>query len=152
MALTADIQTPVKIHLVTRIQLDDEEETYEMVVFGRYYRKNNAVFLKYDEVQEEGTVHTLVKVDENDATIFRKGIINMRMKFQLNERKDGSHVSEYGSLLLSTDTRELLHMQHEEKCEGEIKLDYTLYMQGTHAGQYQMEIKYREDTGSYERS
>lgn len=152
MALMADVQTPVKIHLVTKIHLDNDEEIYEMVVFGRYYRKNNAVFLKYDEVQEEGTVHTLVKVEESDATIFRKGIINMRMKFQLNERKDGSHVSEYGSLLLSTDTKELSHRKHEEKCEGEIKLDYTLYMQGTHAGHYEMQINYREDIGSNERS
>ncbi|WHY81673.1 DUF1934 domain-containing protein [Siminovitchia fortis] len=147
-ALTADVQTPVKIHLTTNICLDGEEETFEMILFGQYYRKNNAVFLKYDEVQEEGTVHTLVKVDDEEATIFRKGIINMRMKFRLNEQKDGSHASEYGSLLLSTDTNKLAHHEYDDKCEGKINLGYDLYMQGTHAGKYDMEIQYREETGN----
>ncbi|WP_249412681.1 DUF1934 domain-containing protein [Siminovitchia fordii] len=147
-ALTADVQTPVKIHLTTKINLDGEEETFEMILFGQYYRKNNAVFLKYDEVQEEGTIHTLVKVNGEEATIFRKGIINMRMKFRLNEQKDGSHASEYGSLLLSTDTKRLAHLEHGGKCEGTINLGYDLYMQGTHAGKYDMEIQYREETGS----
>lgn len=144
--MTADVQTPVKIHLTTKIRLDGEEDTFEMILFGCYYRKKNAVFLKYDEVQEEGTVQTLVKVDDEEATIFRKGIINMRMKFRLNEQKDGSHASEYGSLLLSTDTKRLTLQEHDNKCEGTINLGYDLYMQGTHAGKYDMEIQYREET------
>lgn len=143
--MSADVQTPVKIHLTTKIRLDGEEEKFEMILFGHYYRKNNAVFLKYDEVQEDGTVHTLVKVDGEEATIFRKGIINMHMKFRLNERKDGSHASEYGSLLLSTDTRKLSLHEHDAQCEGKIRLGYDLYMQGTHAGKYDMEIQYREE-------
>lgn len=146
--MTADVQTPVKIHLTTKIRLDGEEDTFEMILFGYYYRKKNAVFLKYDEVQEEGTVHTLVKVDDEEATIFRKGIINMRMKFRLNEQKDGSHASEYGSLLLSTDTKKLALQERADKCEGTINLGYDLYMQGTHAGKYDMEIQYREETGN----
>lgn len=146
--MTADVQTPVKIHLTTNFQLDGEEETFEMILFGRYYRKRGTAYLKYDEVQEEGTVHTLVKVGEKEAAIFRKGMIHMRMKFRLNEQKDGSHESEYGSLLLSTFTNKLAIHELDHTCEGTIHLGYDLYMQGTHAGKYDMKIQYWEDKGN----
>lgn len=145
MALTAEAEIPVKIHLVTKIRLEDEEETYELVVFGHYYKKNNKIYLTYEEVQEEGTVRSVVKVDGNEATIFRKGVIDMRLKFRLNEQKSGSHMSEFGSLLLSTNTRGIFHKESTEKCEGTVKLQYDLFMQGAHAGEYDMEINYKEE-------
>jgi uncharacterized beta-barrel protein YwiB (DUF1934 family) len=145
MALTAETEIPVKIHLITKIRLDDEEETYELVVFGRYFKKNNKIYLAYEEVQEEGIVRSVVKIDENEAAIFRKGVIDMHLKFRVNEQKEGTHLSEFGSLLLSTSTRGIYHEESDGKCEGTVKLQYDLFMQGAHAGEYDMEINYKEE-------
>ncbi len=136
---------PVKIHLTTVIRLDNEEEKYELTVFGRHYRKKNAVFLKYDEVQEDGTTHTVVKISKDEALILRSGHIKMRLRFRMSEELEGSHESSYGSLFLTTKTKHLKHQQSEDTCEGQFSLIYDLYMQGTQAGQYEMKIDYKED-------
>lgn len=152
MALTTDQQTPVKIHLVTTVRQDGDEEVYEMVVFGRLFHKGQAVYLEYDEVQEDGTVHSIVKIGDNEATILRSGIVNMRLKFKINERMSGSHVSEVGSLLLTTNAQKIFHEENKDTREGQIQLHYDLSMQGTAVGHYQMVINYKEDTARNEYS
>ncbi len=152
MALTTDQQTPVKIHLVTKVRQDGDEEVYEMVVFGRFFRKGEAVYLEYDEVQEDGTVHSIVKISNNEATILRSGLVHMRLKFKMNERMSGSHVSEVGSLVLSTNTKKISHEENIDTGEGHIQLHYDLSMQGASVGHYQMLIHYKEDIARHEYS
>ena len=145
MALTEDIQTPVKIHLVTKVRQEGEEEAFELVVFGRHYQKGDTVYLKYDEVQEEGTIHTVVKITGEEALIMRTGAIKMRLRFRLSEEMGGSHDSPFGSLHLSTRTQRMIHRQSEHTCEGRFSLLYDLSMQGSPAGHYEMQIDYKED-------
>ncbi|MFP3359432.1 DUF1934 domain-containing protein, partial [Planococcus sp. SIMBA_143] len=80
MTAKAD-STPVKVHLKTKITIGEESDSFELVSFGRYYEKGDAIFLKYDEVQEEGTTHTIVKVTDRQALILRSGAVKMRMAF-----------------------------------------------------------------------
>lgn len=140
-----DTQTPIKIHLTTKIKLDQDEETYELTVFGRHYQKGDTIYLKYDEVQEQGTVHTVVKINKNEAFILRTGILKMRLNFKLNEEKRGSHESELGTLFLTTNTKQFTHHETNDHCDGQLHLAYELSMQDTLAGFYEMKIVYEED-------
>ncbi|MCR2821335.1 DUF1934 domain-containing protein [Lederbergia panacisoli] len=134
-----DTQTPVKIQLTTRVRIDDEIETYELTVFGTRYQKGTTIYLKYDEVQEEGIIHTVVKIMQKDAVIIRSGLMKMRLAFSLSEQMQGSHESTLGNIFLMTDTKKLSHE------EGKLSLAYDLSMQGTLAGYYEMELEYKED-------
>ena len=49
-------QMPVKITVNTTIQNGKEKETYELITFGHYDKKTNSVFLRYEELLEEGTL------------------------------------------------------------------------------------------------
>lgn len=148
-ALTVDKNghVPVKIHLKTNIRQSDESETFELVLFGHYYRKNGADFLIYDEVQEEGTVHTIVKMKDNEVLILRSGILKMRLKFHLDKEGNGSYESRYGTFFLGTKTNTFKHETSttaDDTLQGNVQLIYTLLMQGTSVGTYDMEIHYRE--------
>lgn len=145
-ALASEAQTPVRIHLITTVKRDDDSERYEMVLFGRCYRRNDTLYLKYDEAQEEGVIHTLLKAAPNSMSLLRKGAVEMKMSFQPHEQMEGSHVSEFGSLLLSTHTKEMMLQEDAQACQGNIGLRYDLYMQGAFAGEYHMEIEYKEET------
>ncbi|WP_069201879.1 DUF1934 domain-containing protein [Bacillus niameyensis] len=138
------MKTPVKIHLTTTVKIDEEEETYELTVFGHHYKKGNTIYLKYDEVQKGGTIHTVVKMVEDEATILRSGLLKMRLSFRLFEERNGSHESEFGNLFITTNTKKLVHHYENDKCAGELNLAYDLAMQGTHAGIYKMDIVYKE--------
>ncbi len=137
--------TPVKVHLKTKITIGEESDSFELVSFGRYYEKGDAVFLKYDEVQEEGTTHTIVKVTDSQALILRSGAIKMRMAFNESEEQNGSYESQLGTLLLTTKTKQLSHTQDESKLEGDFNLSYELKMQDSPVGDYVMSIHYKEE-------
>jgi uncharacterized beta-barrel protein YwiB (DUF1934 family) len=137
--------TPVKIHLKTTITVGDESDAFELVSFGRYYEKGDAFFLKYDEVQEEGTIHTIVKVIDTQALILRSGAVKMRMVFNEEEEMNGSYESELGTLLLTTKTKKLSHTKNLSKTEGDFNLSYELIMQGSPVGDYEMSINFKEE-------
>ncbi|MCJ7841588.1 DUF1934 domain-containing protein [Lederbergia sp. NSJ-179] len=143
--MQVDTQTPIKIHLTTKVRMDNDEETYELTVFGRHYQKGQTIYLKYDEIQEQGTVHTVVKITKKEAFILRTGLLKMRLNFSLHEQKNGSHESELGTLFLTTDTKRLIHHETNDGCTGRLSLAYELAMQGTVAGYYEMDIDYEED-------
>jgi uncharacterized beta-barrel protein YwiB (DUF1934 family) len=137
--------TPVKIHLKTNITIGDDSDSFELVSFGRYYEKGDAFFLKYDEVQEEGTTHTIVKVTDEQALILRSGAVKMRMLFNEEEEMSGSYESELGTLLLTTKTKKLSHTKNLAKTEGDFNLSYELIMQGSSVGDYEMSINFKEE-------
>ncbi len=136
---------PVKIHLKTTITVGEESDAFELVSFGRYYEKGDAFFLKYDEVQEEGTIHTIVKVTDTQALILRSGAVKMRMVFNEEEEMNGSYESELGTLLLTTKTKKLSHTKNLSKTEGDFNLSYELIMQGSPVGDYEMSINFKEE-------
>jgi uncharacterized beta-barrel protein YwiB (DUF1934 family) len=139
-------ELPVKVHLTTKVQHEEKADTFELALFGRYYEKGNAAFLKYDEVLEDGTIHTIVKLSHDDALILRSGALKMRLPFNRNVKKNGSYVSPYGTMLLSTETKQLEHdKEHSgELVEGTFSIQYDLWMQDSIAGNYEMVIHYKE--------
>nr|WP_156791482.1 DUF1934 domain-containing protein [Bacillus sp. SG-1] len=139
-------QTEVKIHLKTHIQHGDEKDSFELISNGRYYEKGDSFFLKYDEVQEEGTIHTIFKMKrEEEALILRSGAVKMRMVFKEDEEHAGSYESQLGTLMITTRTSKLTHTANRTKNDGEINLSYQLYMQGSPVGKYEMDISYKEE-------
>jgi uncharacterized beta-barrel protein YwiB (DUF1934 family) len=79
-------EVPVKINVKTTI---DSDETFELMVFGTYFEKGNAAYLRYEEAVEEGSVRTIVKMAQNVALILRGGAIKMRLPFELNRKLNG---------------------------------------------------------------
>lgn len=136
-----DEQMPVKIKVKTDVEHEGENETFELSLFGRLFKKNGSTFLKYDEVQDEGVVHTIVKLAEESALILRSGALKMRMIFEQGEQLNGSYESQYGTLLITTDTINFTH-EINDIGTGQALLTYKLLMQGDPVGTYMMNIYY----------
>ncbi|WP_245796285.1 DUF1934 domain-containing protein [Domibacillus antri] len=137
----ADERMPVKIRVKTDVAHEGENETFELSLFGRLFKKDGSTFLKYDEVQEEGVVHTIVKLAEENALILRSGALKMRMIFEQGQQLNGSYESQYGTLLVTTDTTAFKHKTND-KGTGQAQLTYRLLMQGDPVGTYTMNIHY----------
>ncbi|MFJ5717036.1 DUF1934 domain-containing protein [Neobacillus sp. NPDC093127] len=129
-------EIPVKINVKTTI---DDQETFELVVFGRAYHKGDAFFLRYEEVLEEGTVRTIVKVATEEALILRAGAVKMRLPFRLHKKLRGSYEMPFGTFETLTLARRIEHK------EGLIDIVYDFTMQGTPSGTYHLEITFQED-------
>lgn len=136
-----DEQVPVKIWVKTDVAHEGEKETFELSLFGRLFQKDGSTFLKYDEVQDEGVVHTIVKLADANALILRSGALKMRMIFEEGQLLNGSYESQYGTLLVTTDTKTFTH-KTDRTGTGRAELVYKLLMQGDAVGTYTMNIHY----------
>lgn len=145
MAILQTEQLPVKITVNTTIHNGSEKETYELVTFGHYYKKTSSVFLRYEEVLEEGKIQTVVKISGQEGSLLRSGAVKMRIPFQKNKRLTGSYETPYGLFELSTVTSKIQHSFDEEFKKGEFSFLYRLTMQGSDAGTYQLTIRFEEE-------
>lgn len=139
-----EIGIPVKINLKTEIVRDfTDKEMMELIVFGTFVKKNDTVYLIYDEVQEKGNIHTIVKFnDKNGAAITRKGLVNMRLSFVENEQKTGNYRTGLGSFLLHTHTEKLAFSWNPELNKGNLDIQYNFFMEEEHVGYYKMNFQF----------
>jgi uncharacterized beta-barrel protein YwiB (DUF1934 family) len=127
---------PVKIKVKTTI---DRQETFELTVFGRYYKKGDASFLQYEEVMEEGSVRTVVKVAGDEALILRSGAVKMRLPFKLHKEVTGSYEMPFGRFLATTIAKRI------KLADGLIDILYDFALQGSPMVTYHLEISFQEE-------
>ncbi len=133
-------EIPVKINVKTTI---DQEETFELMVFGTYFEKGNAAYLRYEEAMEEGTVRTIVKMAENDALILRGGAVKMRLPFELNRKLNGSYEMPFGQFATETMAKRIQYSY--ENGRGSFHVVYDFSMEGAPGNTYQLEIAFQEE-------
>ena len=138
-------QIPVKVTVKTAIYSGKEKETFELTTFGRYYTKASSSYLQYDEVMEEGDVHTTVKISGDEVLILRSGAIKMRLHFLLNKKTPGDYKTPYGLLETSALTKRLDTNFDENEQRGHVDLLYDMAIQGTSAGTYHLTINFKEE-------
>jgi uncharacterized beta-barrel protein YwiB (DUF1934 family) len=133
-------EVPVKINVKTTI---DHDETFELMVFGTYFEKGNAAYLRYEETVEEGSVRTIVKMAHNDALILRGGAIKMRLPFELNRKLNGSYEMPFGQFATVTKARRIDYSYENGK--GHFGVLYDFSMEGAPKSTYQLEIAFQEE-------
>ncbi|MHC0036559.1 YwiB family protein [Pseudoneobacillus sp. C159] len=139
------MEMPVRISVRTTIsQADGERESFELVTFGRFFRKGAAYYLLYEEVMDVGKIKTSVKFTETEALILRSGAVNMRLAFGINRRMKGHYETPYGTMDTMTKTRKLQHHQTNPS-RGSLDLEYDFWLQEDQAGTYHMEISYQKE-------
>ncbi|MEK4228306.1 DUF1934 domain-containing protein [Solibacillus sp. FSL H8-0538] len=138
--------TEVKIKLVSSIiPTEGELETYEMWLQGTFVEKTGKPYLRYEEVQEDKTIRTTVKLTNDQALIMRSGGVNMRLPLNTTQREQGSYESPYGSLPIETKTHQLaVELEQGSNVSGRFITQYDLIIGGTSVGNYTLEIHYSE--------
>lgn len=140
------VETNVKIKLnSTILPQDGEEERYEMWLNGSFIEKSGKQYLRYDELLEDKTIHTTVKMANGQALILRGGDVKMRLPFNTIQQERGHYDTQFGTIPLIVKTRQLLHEHSSgEIINGTFKIQYDLIVSGQSVGQYTLEIHYSE--------
>ncbi|WP_235888091.1 DUF1934 domain-containing protein [Neobacillus paridis] len=139
-------EIPVKISVKTTI---NDAAPVELIVFGRYFQKERAAYLQYEEVLEEvGTIRTIVKVSQEEMLILRSGAIKMRLPFRLQQKLPGSYELSLGAFETATLAKKM-EFTSQENGSGQIDIIYDFEMQGAPAGTFQLEIHFQPEH-SYE--
>lgn len=80
----------------------NQEDQVEMVTHGSYLHKDGKHYIRYEEVMEgmEGTIQSLIKVDENGMEVTKRGLTNVHMVFEKSKKNMTYYDTPFGNLLV----------------------------------------------------
>ncbi|MFJ7889530.1 DUF1934 domain-containing protein [Lysinibacillus xylanilyticus] len=138
-----EARSQVNIKLISKIRpIDGESEGYEMLLTGQLLEKAGSIYLKYEEVQEDKTIRTTMKLGSEQALIMRNGAVKMRLPLNIIEKQMGHYESEFGSMPLVIDTKEMMFTK--QAVSGDFHVQYDLLMGGQSVGNYTLDITFTE--------
>lgn len=137
-------EIPVTITVKTTISQQEHSETMEITAPGHFYKKDNALFLKYEEKADIGTVRTVVKAGDKEALILRNGALKMKLPFMLDLERTGHYEMPFGTFETSTMTKKIDYSYQSESGRGHIHILYDFSLQGSDAGTYELYISFLE--------
>lgn len=133
----------VKIKLTSSIKpLEGDVETYEMWLHGSFVEKSGTPYLRYEEVQENQTIKTTIKLASNRAVIIRNGAVSMRLPLNTEQQEHGQYKNALGSIPIETKTHMVTFDQLNQS--GRFRANYDLLIEGNSVGTYSLEIEYQE--------
>lgn len=139
------IGKPVSILLRSSIQHPGQDkETTEVNLTGRYIKKPQSSYLKYEEDQNGGTVKTTVKMCDDHALIMRSGAISMQLPFTLNEIRSGKYNSGPMQLALFVKTNKIEFNEEPNNATGRFIVQYQLIDGEAKVGTYELTMTYTE--------
>lgn len=140
------VEKNVKIKLnSTILPQDGEEEKYEMWLNGSFIEKKSKLYLRYNEVLDDKTIHTTVKMANDQALILRGGDVKMRLPFNTVQQERGHYDTQFGTIPLIVKTHQLKHEhQNSDMINGTFTIQYDLIISDQSVGQYKLEIHYSE--------
>ncbi len=120
---------------ITGLQLSQDDEDYtEMIAPGEYYFRGGKHYFLYEEVTEGFVETTKCTIKLDDAgkmmELTKKGVTNVHMIFEVNQKNDSFYYTPYGSLQIGIDGKKI----EIEKGEDQMKVcvDYGLEMNYEH--------------------
>ncbi|MEB2300732.1 DUF1934 domain-containing protein [Lysinibacillus xylanilyticus] len=138
-----EARSQVNIKLISTIRpIEGESEGYEMLLTGQLLEKAGSIYLKYEEVQEDKTIRTTMKLGNEQALIMRNGAVKMRLPLNIIEQQMGHYESELGSMPLVIDTKEMTFTK--QAVSGDFHVQYDLLMGGQSVGNYTLDITFTE--------
>lgn len=136
----------VVIYIKTTIFHENGDEIIEGAALGRFYEKNNASFLQYEENGEQGSIRTTVKIAGTEALILRNGAVKMRLPFALGREKEGTYELPFGKFAVFSLAKKIEHSYDDKQGAGSINLLYQFSMnRAENADTYHIEITFQED-------
>lgn len=135
-------QVNIRLHSSIR-HPGQAKDTQEFQLKGRLIEKRDTSYLQYEE-QQGGTIETIVKLDSKEALIMRKGAVQMRLPFSVENRRIGSYGSGPATFDLLVETDHLQFTQERESGGGRFEVRYRLSDGKSLLGTYNLTITYTE--------
>lgn len=124
---------------------DHEEEQMEFVTDGKFYTRNGAGYIVYDETEMSGLMgcKTVIKLKDQSVKMKRDGEVGFNTELQFEEGKRYSSIYEtpYGAIGLEVFTKTVDNNLDMEKGEGIIDVLYQISIEGVAEGENRITIK-----------
>ncbi len=128
----------------TQTSNDQVNNILELVTEGKYYKKDKAYFVTYDESEVTGMsgTTTTLKVMDDVVTLIRVGSVNSQFVFQQGQKHLSYYDTEYGAFTVGVTANEV-----DVKIDdsgGEIHIGYQLEIDNNETGENDFCMSIRE--------
>lgn len=108
----------------------ESEDDIEVISPGKFYERNNKLYIRYEEQQEDmtGTIINTIKIGQDGVEITKKGIVGAQMIFRENEKINTCYETPYGMMMVAVYTDHVQYNVSEELIE--VNLSYKIDMNG----------------------
>ncbi len=109
-----------------------EPGTIETITRGTYYKRNGSHFVLFEDMMEgsDEVVDSILKFNENEMQLTKKGPINVSMLFEPNRKNFANYETPYGAIQIGIDAKRLEVEEEEEKIA--LNVDYELEVNYEH--------------------
>ena len=111
---------------VSGFQMTDVgDDSVEVITNGKYTKKDNKSFLRYEEVSaENGSTKTVMSFDEHSLEVTRRGAVQLHMAFLEGQKTMTNYNTPFGSILVGVDTTKYLVEEKDDLIN--IQIEYSL--------------------------
>jgi uncharacterized beta-barrel protein YwiB (DUF1934 family) len=111
---------------------DQESNSVEVISPGEYYYRNGRHFFLYDEVTEgfDQITKNIVKVSPDYMELTKKGVVNVHMVFEKNQKNVTYYYTPFGSLLMGIDAKKIDVQEAEDSIQ--VDVEYGLELNYEH--------------------
>ncbi len=103
----------------------DENDNVELMTNGKYSKKKDRGYLRYEEVSvDTGVTKTVMIFDEHSLEVTRRGGVQLHMTFLEGQKTMTSYNTPFGNLLVGVDTDRYIYKEDENSID--IKVKYAL--------------------------
>lgn len=119
-----------------------EEDIIELITEGKFYDKENAKYLVYEESELSGMegCTTTLKIQDDKIVMKRYGKANSELVFEKGKRHISNYSTPYGNFRLEILTKELDY-SIDKNIKGSISVKYNLSLQGLSEGTNRLDIE-----------
>lgn len=109
-----------------QLENGDGGQELETITAADYYMKNGSHYVLYDEVTEgfDDVTKNMIKFHDSCLEVTKKGLTNVHMVFEENQKNMTSYMTPYGNILIGIDTESVLVEETDRQIK--VQVAYTL--------------------------
>ena len=119
--------------------VDGNMDTIELKVYGKVIEKNDSIYIKYNQREEDMEVKNTIKISKDCIKVIKSGSVNSTMTFVKGEKHTNRYATPQGIFLIDTKVNDFKISNGEKKLD--VHLDYMIEIQNMFAGRNKIVIK-----------
>lgn len=129
-----------------QVNQDNEEDVLEFMTEGKFYEKNGALYLMYQESELSGMEGCTTSLKIKDGMIrmrrFGEAIpMDTVIEFEKGRRFEGYYDTPFGAVELEVLTNDIINNLAYEEGKGTLNIDYHISLRGLTEGRSKLDIE-----------
>jgi len=126
--------------------LSEEEEQLEFMTEGKFYEKDDSIYLVYDESEFSGMegCKTSLKITGDKIQMRRYGEsvpLDTEIQFEKGKRFTGYYDTPFGAVEMEVLTNDIVNNINKADVKGTLNIDYHISLRGLSEGRNRLDIE-----------